>query len=197
MDKKVYYNYVHTTKLDIDIDKMRESCGYMYSLVNKNFSKNKLDFNEQSTPVTQLFASYNLLMYPFDGFHELYEGIRKEFRELGLEGNYYIQCWLNYYNEGQCIDWHDHWDEDCCSWHGYYCVDVEPSKTTYRIEGLPELDIISENNLLVLSPSGKDKHRTWPWHDKTRPRVTIAFDILPGNIIDPNNNFNLNHWVPL
>jgi hypothetical protein len=204
----IYHNYVHTKNLNLNLEEIRTSCDYMHALVSKNFvvlekTGNQL-LEEQLKPYwgnapasTRSYGSYNLLLFPYNGFHKLYEEIRTTFREIVPEGNYYIQCWLNSYKKGEFIDWHGHWQSEYISWHGFYCVDVEPSKTTYRIQGFPDLEVNSEDDLLVLSPSGKDEHRTWPWHDETRPRITIAFDIVPGEFLDPTEKHNFNHWIPI
>jgi hypothetical protein len=136
-------------------------------------------------------------MYPAPGFHELYEGIRRVFRHASRSTEpHYIQSWLNFYRKGDFIDWHMHWEEEFKSWHGFYCVDCEPSVTTYKLDMNIDktIDVVSKNDLLVMGPSGKDVHRTWPWEGE-QPRITIAFDIVPANMIDPLEN--LNHWIPL
>jgi hypothetical protein len=139
-------------------------------------------------------------MYSFPQFYELYEAIKETFNEAvpkeEREGNkYYIQCWLNYYREGEFIDWHGHWPSRCNSWHGFVCVDVEPSVTTYSIPGKGEVDVNNRDNTIVISRSDNDMHRTWPWPYADRIRMTIAFDIVPREHVDPNAW--VNHWVPL
>jgi hypothetical protein len=192
-----YEDYVITEKFNLDLIQLKASCYSLYDLVQENFSENKKDFTAQSTLTTQLFSSYNLFMYPYNGFYELYQEIKTFFEPYkDKDKNYYIQCWLNFYREGDFINWHGHWHENAKSWHGFFCVDCEPSKTTYRIPGVKnDIDVISKNNLLVISRSDGDSHRTWPWPYSDRPRITIAFDILPSEYIEPTQW--LNHWVPL
>jgi hypothetical protein len=175
----------------------------MYDLIKKNFSENKKDYTGQSTLTTQLFKSYNLLMYPLPEFHELFNEIKKMFFEI-IEKDitiskkkYYIQCWLNYYKKGDFIDWHRHWPRETKSWHGYYCVDTEGSFTSYIIPNNEDkiIDIISEDNLLIMSKSDGDRHRSSEWLNNDRPRITIAFDIVPREYIC--YDILLNHWVPV
>jgi hypothetical protein len=143
---------------------------------------------------TSLYKKYNVFLFPFKQFHALYLEIQKMFREksnLDFSKEYYIQAWLNVYKKGEFINWHEHWDPYKKAWHGYYCVECEPSKTTYKIEN-KILDIENEDNLLVMSQSNGENHRTWPWH-KDDPRITIAFDIVPEKFV----TLDINHWMPI
>jgi hypothetical protein len=121
-----------------------------------------------------------------------------------------MQSWVNVYNYGEYIDWHGHGQTSTYAWHGFFCVNAEPSKTTYQYLNSPEtIDVESKNNLLVLGKSNTDTHRTWPWLDKNEPRITIAFDIVPDTtIVRHNGNTKLtdmikqypyfkNHWIPI
>jgi hypothetical protein len=173
----------------------------MKSIIDTQFKEQILraeyaeDEGKLAPLTTQGFEHYNLLMYPFDGFHSLYFEIQQLFQQFNKSNEkYYIRCWLNMYEKGNFVDWHDHFPTKSGSWHGFFCVDCEPSKTTYRLPNILELvDIVSENNLLVLSKSDGDQHRTWPWEYADRDRITIAFDIVPASY---TGEF-LNHWIPI
>jgi hypothetical protein len=175
----------------------------MESYIKKNFvsqPKSFIDKSSLTAGTTELYRSYNLLLYTFPEFHRLYESIREIFHELNTTNEgYYIQCWLNYYYKGDHIDWHGHWSvpnyENC--WHGFYCVDCEEveSHTRYRmIDTSEEFEVKSENDLLIISKSDNDIHRTFPWQGEN-PRITIAFDIVQGKYID--NYHWTNHWIPI
>jgi hypothetical protein len=198
---KIYEDYIITTKLDLNLSDIKTSCYKMKDVIDKNFKEKilktvyKEDEGDSSPYTLKGFESYNLLMYGFDGFHSLYFEIQKLFRQFNKSSEpHYIQAWLNIYEKGNFVDWHDHYPVSCNSWHGFYCVDCEPSKTTYKIPNtLEPIDIISENNLLVLSKSDGDRHRTWPWEQEDRDRITIAFDIVPAR---STGDF-INHWIPI
>lgn len=198
---KIYEDYIITASLNLDLAEIKDSCYKMKNVIDKHFKEQllKAEYTEEegkSSPLTtQGFEHYNLLMYPFNGFHSLYFEIQKLFQHVNQnDEKYYIRCWLNVYENGNFVDWHDHFPPRSKSWHGYYCVDCEPSKTTYKLPNISEpVDIVSENNLLVLSKSDGDKHRTWPWEYKDRDRITIAFDIVPSTY---TGEF-LNHWIPI
>ena len=194
-----YAGYINTKKLNLDIPKIRNSCNIMYDLIKTHFGNESKDYTSQATLTTQLFGKYNILMYPYDEFHNLYFEIQKMFRECypTVKHQYYIQCWLNVYNKGDYIDWHRHWSEPDC-FHGFFCVntETEQSGTAYKIEGVDQPVVInSEDNLMILSPSSHDLHRSSPWNIEYEPRITIAFDLVPKHIVDPTKW--LNHWIPI
>lgn len=197
----IYKDYIITARLNLDLVEMKNSCYKMKNVIDQNFKETvvNIEYKEDEgklTPLTaQGFEHYNLLMYTFKGFHSLYFEIQKLFRQLNQNNEqYYIRCWLNMYEKGNFVDWHDHFPPRCNSWHGFFCVDCEPSKTTYKLPGIDDLvDIVSENNLIVLSKSNGDKHRTWPWEYEDRDRITIAFDIVPAT----HTGEFLNHWIPI
>ena len=106
---------------------------------------------------------------------------------------------MNIYRKGDFIDWHTHWPKEKNSWHGFFCVDCEPSYTTYRLPNRYEpVNVTSENNLLVIGKSDNDRHRSSEWPYTDRDRITIAFDIIPRQSIVPCFPYDgaLNHWIP-
>jgi hypothetical protein len=173
----------------------------MKDVIDEHFKEKilEVDYTEAEGKLAPLttrgFEHYNLFMYGFDGFHSLYFEIQKIFRQFNTsDETYYIRCWLNIYQKDNFVDWHEHFPPNCNSWHGYFCVDCEPSKTTYQLPDISEpVDIVSENNLLVLSKSAGDRHRTWPWESEDYDRITIAFDIVPAK----HTGKFLNHWIPI
>lgn len=191
---KTIHNYIHLFKFSLDKNKLIHSSKNLYELV-----KNNLYTNQQikSTISTDLYERYNYLMYPSDEIHKLYTEIKTAFDSLKDDPNkkYYIQCWLNYYNKGDFIDWHCHWEKEKETWHGFYCLDCEPSFTSYKLPNIKDpINIYSEDNLMVISKSNGDEHRTWPW-EYDKPRLTIAFDIVPYEYI--NYKQWTNHWLPI
>jgi hypothetical protein len=196
-DLVVIHDYIYLKKFNLNLQKLKNSSNILYNLVKNNFINNKKDYIKKSTLSTELFSSYNLLMYPLDEFYELYLEIQKTFQILNKnKENHYIQCWLNYYQKNEFIEWHNHWKEQNESWHGFFCVDCEPSITSYKLPNVVEqIDIHNKNNSLVLSKSDGDEHRTYPWEFDDRPRITIAFDIVPKKYIRYDEW--LNHWIPI
>lgn len=199
-DIQLHKNYVYTRTLGLNVEELKQSTDLMSKFITNSFEI--ADHNDcQSSVTTKLYSQYNLLMYPVPGIHKLYSAIRETFHECNGEDEteFFIQCWLNYYASGEFIDWHSHWQPQYSSWHGFVCVDVEPnSKTTYKVPPeMEELDIPSKNGLMVLSRSNGDVHRSSEW-DQEYPRITIAFDIVPADILYRENRYtHINHWIPI
>jgi hypothetical protein len=61
--------------------------------------------------------------------------------------------------------------------HGYYCVNAEPSVTFYLIDKVTEFENININNRAVVSETGHP-HAPDNWYSR-EPRITIAYDIIP------------------
>lgn len=192
-----YKDYITASKLNLNTNEIKNSSYDLKRIVEKfNVTDDGYDDPAGKAPdTTKVHEQYNLFMYKFKGFHALYFEIQKLFRQLNNnQDEYYIQCWLNIYKKGQFIDWHEHYPPAHKTWHGFYCVDCEPSKTTYRLPGREDtIDVVSENNLLVMSKGDGDWHRTWPWEFEDRDRITIAFDIVPREHTDSRAKF----WIPI
>ena len=167
-------NNVYVFDLNLDINVMKDSSMKMYDFVVNYFDEDpSTDYSAKSTPSTKLFKNYNLLLYPFPGFHDLYWNIHQAFHTsitdlIGVtDRQYYITSWINVYKEGDYIDWHGHGppaevfpkELNRLVWHGFYCVDVEPSSTFYKSQnGEEQIEIKSKNNRLVLGPAEGNMH---------------------------------------
>lgn len=219
MELKEHVRGLYTAKLDLDLKVLRETADEMYDIIKECFVSDHSDYNGQSTLTTKLYSKYNFLMYPLPGINELYWNIHHVFHACltHLHGQvnhrYFMQCWLNYYRKGEFIDWHSHTNKDIGAWHGFFCLDVEPdSYTSYRWPNEPErkglvVDVESENNLMVMGVSNLDQHRSSEWPFEDRPRITIAFDILPQMEVYGSdsgfkqkmkeNKYFVNHWIPI
>jgi hypothetical protein len=208
MDLKLYEDYIYTRKLDLDTEQQRKNAHSIHDhLVDKYFD-HPPTYNGGSS-VTKYYGYYNYLTYAFPEMQKLFTNIRETFNAANnhaWNGNppdneYYIQCWLNYYEKGEFIDWHGHLLPEARGWHGFYCVDVEPnSSTTYKLNG-KQIEIKSEDNLIVIGKSIDDLHRSSEWLEN-KPRITIAFDISPIKNFDgldecKNEMGKIFHWIPL
>jgi hypothetical protein len=205
MNLNLIENYLYTRKLDLDLVSTKESVSVLYEYVKHRFGDGE-DFNGQSQLAKELYGKYNLFMYPLPEIHKLYREIRDTFHAANSHmcseepyDDYFIQGWINYYHTGEYINWHGHWRPEHKTWHGFFCLETEPnSHTTYKIPNYnKDIDVVSENNLLVLGPSDGDLHRSSDWNN-TYPRITLAFDIIPAESLrDAGFHLNTNHWVPI
>ncbi len=133
----------------------------------------------------------------FNIFHFYHEGIytlQKAVRDLTKEAceyynvdfdkqKYYIHGWFNYYPikvnnnvDPDDLIYHDHGSNIHFPFHGYYCVNAEPSTTYYKINGV-RFDNINKNNRAILSQNGFP-HAVGEWNEDSN-RITIAYNIRP------------------
>lgn len=192
-------NKLYKANLRLDIETLRKSC----LTVNKRLYANLLyryeSDTETSPPSTRAASEYNVLTFMYPEIHNLYRGIREKFLQFekiyygkNKELDYYCQAWINVYNKGQYADWHNHGGEKSFFFHGFVCVDTHYSHTTY-IVGENHIDVESKDGQIVIA-SNAYKHRSHPWNDDSRPRITVAFDICEGSKIKWNRG---NHWIPI
>ena len=106
--------------------------------------------------------------------------------------------WLNIHNKTEFLNWHSHNSPEEKCYHGYFCVNTEPSITMYRLKDGSTLDVKNKNNQLVISRSDGDMHCVTPWSESTK-RITLAFDIVPTQVA-LNSFYNANrikNWIPI
>lgn len=196
-------DYLYSFNLtDIDNYKLYKKCLVIEKVIfNTTPIAPKGVYGNQSTARHNY---YNIFNFPVTEINQLYKHISNSTKSL-LDNNtrYVLKGWLNVYRTGQNIDWHDHWPAKDRVWHGFYCVGVEeqPSATIYKIPNIQETEVISKDGLLVVGKSENDLHKSTIWTGK-KPRITIAFDIIPITSANPNENssipnMNSYHYVQL
>ena len=150
---------------------------------------------ELDTKKTQNYYTYNPFTFGLRPFADIYWKLNKFFysnpQVQDAEEPFYIHGWFNVYtkkkdNKGyDHIPFHKHIEEmHPHIYHGFYCANVEPSTTIYRIGPEQPKDewVVHEdyNDMLIYSSSGYE-HASSAWMEE-KPRVTIAFDIFPESI---------------
>jgi hypothetical protein len=192
-------NYVHTAQLDLDLSELNLFCKAMETVIIKKWGNQSQNLYQDSCITTSLHSYYNFLLFPNDQLHTLYLNIQNMFNQIRVhKGSYYISMWLNMHNKTEFLNWHSHnKPEDNC-YHGYFCVNAEPSTTMYRLNEGSTVNINNKNNQLIISRSDGDVHCVTPW-DEPETRITLAFDIVPKTIA--TNSFNsqdrTNNWMPI
>ena len=144
---------------------------------------------------SSLYKKYNFFSFVNTASLKLFEMLKLHVTPI-LDPNmqYVMQSWLNIFEKDNFIDWHGHWKPEMKVFHGYYCVNVGDTITSYRREDTKEFvyDVQNTDGLLVLGRSGEDEHKSSPWNDKY-PRITIAFDFIPITTI---KDYSINHFIP-
>jgi len=202
--KKIHAGLYETVS-NLNLDKLKDSC---YSVFDST-SKLELDPvwvdnpNQIDAPSsTKKLSQYNVFTFVLPKIPELYKLIRTSFYEAermeyskNLNLNYYIRAWVNVYKTDQFIDWHGHHYPVNWGWHGFFCVDVETSNTYYRFKDTNEIVTVpSKNNKLVMGLCETNEHKTDPWSEVDRDRITVAFDIIPEQGLV---HARPNHWIPI
>ena len=147
------------------------------------------------------WREYNVFQFYHPSIYKLYKSISEtikeacEYYEVDFDKQeYMVQGWfnINYNNSGK-LDWHDHGGPYAPYFHGYYCVNAEPSVTYYRVFD-KETDNHNKNNRMIISEMGHPHAMgSWDWEG---PRVTIAYDIVPMKSLIVNKA-EPQHWIPL
>lgn len=151
---------------------------------------------------TVKWREYNVFQFYTPEIYDLYLNIKDmvkeacEYYELNFKNErFMIQGWfnINHAKKGK-LDWHDHGPSGAPNFHGYYCVNAEPSQTHYSIFG-KEVINNNKNNRAILSEMGH-QHAMADW-DWDGPRITMAYDIVPLRDLMKFGEGNEQHWIPL
>jgi hypothetical protein len=155
---------------------------------------------------TALYEFYNIFNFENESVKRLKVSLADVTKEAcdyyGInyyESDYKINGWFNVdygsaygnnpYTADHTEDFHDHMDGmGAPTFHGYYCVNAEPSSTFYLINQVLKFENINKNNRLIISETGHPHNiGNWSWEG---PRITVAYDIVP-------KSYSSNKWVSL
>jgi len=196
-------DYLWLFKYDnIDNFKLYKTCCEIEKELIKKFPK--IENNKYGCFTSYYHTEYNLFSFPCTELHKLYNNLCYSFNKvLNIETSYYFRCWVNLFKKQKNIDWHSHWPSELKTYHGFYCVNTEgknESYTDYRLEDKNDiLRVKSRNGLCVFGKSEKDEHKSSEWLNEGY-RVTIAFDVIPVEVLRKEEKFThnfLHNYIPL
>jgi hypothetical protein len=138
--------------------------------------------------------TFNIFNFYSDGIYSLKSNIAEMTKEAcsyyGIDYDrqkYYIHGWFNYYNakrnvgvDPENLHYHDHGDMPH-RFHGYYCLNAEPSITYYKIND-KIISNVNQNDKAILSKNGYP-HAVGEWNEDSN-RITLAYNIVPLNQLD-------------
>jgi hypothetical protein len=165
--------------------------------------------NKYASFTTYYYNYYNLFSFPCPELHKLYVNMANSFPEIMRPNRYYIACWANLFAKDKNIGWHAHWPAQYKTYHGFYCVNTQgehSSYTDYKIPGQTSTHrVMSLDGMCVIGKSEGDEHRSSPWLNDDKYRVTIAFDVIPIEALRPEENFThinpdlklISNFIPL
>jgi hypothetical protein len=196
-------DYLYSFQLDnIDNDALFNKCLVMEDIIIQTTPPAEKGWYGNLTSAKN--QSYNLFTFPVKELHELYQAMVKNISPLlDKDTSYVLKSWMNVYRKGDKVSWHMHWEPQFKVWHGFYCVNVgkNESATNYKIPGIKEIiNVPSVDGLLVVGKSDDDRHSSTEWQGD-KPRITLAFDIVPMWAVNPNENttmydLQLYHYIP-
>ena len=152
-------------------------------------------YNKLNNAPTKLNKKYNLFKFDSVIIKEMYKELKtltevacKHYGYNFDDQNYMVRAWFNYdlksINNKEYSPlknerfFHDHLGGyGAPDFHGYYCVDAEPSITYYKINDQEVFSNINKNNRMVLCANGF-LHGRDDWYED-HPRITIAYDVVP------------------
>jgi hypothetical protein len=138
--------------------------------------------------------TYNIFEYENEGI----QNIKKAIKDLIIEAcdyygidpkeqKYMLKGHLNYYAGPKEMNWEkiawDNHGDDPFEFHGYYCINAEPSVTYYQILG-NIVENENKNDLALLSQNGYH-HSVGAWLSKD-VRITIGYNVFPLNKVPQN-----------
>lgn len=156
-------------------------------------------YDEHNGATTQLGMFYNVFDFDHEGIAKLKSALADAVREANEyygenfeENDYRIHGWYNMDPKTQGkngvnplkndVFFHDHMGgEGTPVFHGYYCVNAEPSITYYKIDGVTPFENHNQNNRAIVSETGHPHGRD-DWFEN-KPRITIAYDIIPARML--------------
>jgi hypothetical protein len=172
-----------------------------------NVTKEDFDSLDNRSPATNLGPKYNIFQFHDESIFNIYRAVSEmtkeacEYYGVNFNDQYYmIQGWFNFdkYEKPDPLPddfLHDHLGgEGAPDFHGYYCVNAEPSNTYYKIGGIDGVRFtnVNRNNRAVLSETGHPHGiQSWTQHHF---RITIAYDVTPLSKIRTAQE---QHWIPL
>ena len=168
-------------------------------------------YNKLNNAPTKLNKKYNLFKSNNPIVKEMYDELKKLTKtacsHYGYDfdkQNYMVRAWFNY--DIKSINgkeysplknsrfFHDHLGGlGAPDFHGYYCVDAEPSITYYKVDEDEIFSNTNKNNRMILCANGFSHGRD-DWYED-QPRITIAYDVVPFSRLVSLGIENNPNWI--
>jgi hypothetical protein len=194
--------------LNNDLSKLSGDLQKRYELIKKAevigvspLSDNEI-WKESGSISTMKWREYNVFQFHTKEIYNLYVAVGQMVREackyyeIDFDSQQFmLQGWFNINHSGNGkLDWHEHGHSGAPNFHGYYCVNAEPSQTHYVT--FDEFKINeNKNNRAILSEMGHPHAMgNWDWDGA---RITIAYDVQPLETLIRAGIEHEQHWIPL
>jgi hypothetical protein len=195
--------------LDNNLEKLSEDLKLRYEKIKNaeilgvtELSEHE-SWQESNSVSTMKWRQYNVFQFHTQEIYTLYQSLKEmakeacEYYDLDFyKERYMLQGWFNINSnqKGGKLDWHDHGPTGAPLFHGYYCVNAEPSSTSYVVFD-KQVENVNKNNRAILSEMGHPHAMgNWDWDGE---RITIAYDLIPLSQVEQFGIENEQHWIPL
>lgn len=197
-----------STNLNLNLEELKD---YLYKeylnieneIITDNSFEIHANFSYTQSASTINWTRYNLFQFYNEQVYDLYRAVQdlmllacENYKIDYYKNRYMAQAWFNITkSDSEQLRWHDHWHNNLDGvFHGYFCVNAEPSITEYQV-GDSIVEIENKNNVAILSETGR-KHRVGKWNS-SEDRITIAYDCIPLKKVIENKWKRQQHYVYL
>jgi hypothetical protein len=152
--------------------------------------------------MTTMFSNfYNLFKYDYKQIINLNNALLEltqtacDYYNINFnEQNYLIKGWFNCDSNdfknisvpkelfNKDMTFHDDEERGIPDFHGYYCINAEPSVTIYKLESGELFQNVNKNNRAILSETGLLHGRGY-WKENSK-RITLGYSVQPANSFD-------------
>ena len=128
--------------------------------------------HSNSNSSTKLYRYYNFFQLVTGSiyYHKLYKNLITIIKKYNnSKERLWLQCWINYQNKSEVLNWHSHMD---CLSHGYISIDPKETEThfeNYKIKNEIGNIYIGEANV---------QHKVVNLSNYNDKRITLGFDVL-------------------
>ena len=153
-----------------------------------DIKKSHSDLNQDGiSDSTWQYYMYNIFgaTSPSPYFYNIFKELRRIIFENVKSDKIWLQSWLNYHNQEQILDWHNH----KAPYHGYICI--EPQDTTTEFRG--GWNILNECGNIYFGP-GNTMHRVVNNTNYSGIRMTLGYDVITEECLtdyEPTQNYGL------
>jgi hypothetical protein len=148
------------------------------------------------------WRQYNVFQFYHPSIFNVFKNISEivkeacKYYEIDFEEQqYFVQGWFNInISKGGKLSWHNHGETGAPHFHGYYCINAEPSVTLYKVFDDPNniIENVNKNNRMIIAEMGHPHAMgDWEWEGE---RITLAYDVVPLRYLKSEVE---QHWVPL
>lgn len=170
MDRKVIQSKFIIDNQNIFIEKCNEAHKKISKLLH-------------GADTTKFYDLYNI--FAVTAGDEYFKKLFKELKTIifdysKTDKSLWMQSWINYHKQDQCLDWHDHF----WKFHGYISIDPKKTKTIFK-DGF---EIENEVGNIYIGPCNLE-HKVIVNKPYEGNRITLGFDVIDNTFDNPNISF--------